>query len=185
MTDLRAAAQQALEALELAQTDVHWELNSPTRKFLRKAEKTLRAALAQQEAPVASAWIRDGVMVNAFPWPPGDPRGRDEDQYWQGKGYTASPLYTHPHRRETEQEPVAWASWRELARIKDFDSTIYANGDFDAAVPLYTAPPSREWEGLTDEDMEELLPLYSDPNSNEEMLEFAAAIEAKLKKKNA
>lgn len=49
MTTLRTAAQQALEALELAQTDVHWELNSPTRKFLRKAEKTLRAALAQQE----------------------------------------------------------------------------------------------------------------------------------------
>ena len=54
MTTLRTAAQQALEALELAQTDVHWELNSPTRKFLRKAEKTLRAALAQEQAePVA------------------------------------------------------------------------------------------------------------------------------------
>jgi len=51
MSDLRTAAQQALEALELAQTDVHWELNSPTRKFLRKAEKTLRAALAQRDEP--------------------------------------------------------------------------------------------------------------------------------------
>ena len=50
MTTLRTAAQQALEALELAQTDVHWELNSPTRKFLRKAEKTLRAALTQEQA---------------------------------------------------------------------------------------------------------------------------------------
>lgn len=45
MSDLRQAAQQALEALELAQTDVHWELHSPTRKCLRKAEKALRAAL--------------------------------------------------------------------------------------------------------------------------------------------
>jgi hypothetical protein len=51
MSDLSTAAQQALEALELAQTDVHWELNSPTRKFLRKSEKTLRAALAQQDEP--------------------------------------------------------------------------------------------------------------------------------------
>jgi hypothetical protein len=40
----RSVVQQGLEALELAQTDVHWELNSPTRKFLRKAEKNLRAA---------------------------------------------------------------------------------------------------------------------------------------------
>jgi hypothetical protein len=86
---------------------------------------------------------------------------------------------------QPEHEPVAWASWRELARIKDFDSTIYANGDFDGAVPLYAQPPCREWQGLTDEDMEELLPLYSDPNTDAEMFEFAAAIEVKLKEKNA
>lgn len=43
--NLREAAEQALAALELAQTDVHWELNSPTRKVLRKAD-SFRAALA-------------------------------------------------------------------------------------------------------------------------------------------
>jgi hypothetical protein len=85
---------------------------------------------------------------------------------------------------QEDQEPVAWASKRELARIKDFDSTIYANGDFDGAVPLYAQPPCREWQGLTDEDMEELLPLYSDPSADAEMLEFASAIEAALKEKN-
>jgi hypothetical protein len=50
---------------------------------------------------------------------------------------------------------------------------------------LYTQPPCREWQSLADEDMENLLPLYSDPNADAEMLEFAAAIEAKLKEKNA
>jgi hypothetical protein len=64
MTDLHKAAQQALEALELAQTDVHWELNSPTRKFLRKAEKNLRAALAGPVEPVP----QPGVWMH--PWPP-------------------------------------------------------------------------------------------------------------------
>jgi hypothetical protein len=49
---------------------------------------------------------------------------------------------------------------------------------------LYTAPPRREWQSLSEEDMEDLLPLYSDPSANTEMLEFAAAIEAKLKEKN-
>ena len=53
--ELREAAQQVLEALELAQTDVHWELNSPTRKFLRKAEKNLRAALAEPTTEDSSA----------------------------------------------------------------------------------------------------------------------------------
>ena len=82
---------------------------------LKHYARALRAALAQQEQePVASAWIRDGVMVNAFPWPPGDPRGRDEDQYWQRKGYTASPLYTHPPRRE----------WRSLSEEEIEDMSL-------------------------------------------------------------
>jgi len=37
---------------------------------------------------------------------------------------------------------------------------------------------------LSEEDMEDLLPLYSDPSANTEMLEFAAAIEQALKEKN-
>jgi hypothetical protein len=56
-------------------------------------------------------------------------------------------------------------------------SAAIAGGRF---VPL----PRREWQGLTEEDMEDLLPLYSDPSANTEMLEFAAAIEVKLKEKN-
>ena len=51
-------------------------------------------------------------------------------------------------------------------------------------VAFYTHPPRREWQGLTEEEMEDLLPLYSDPNADAEMLEFAIAIEAALKEKN-
>lgn len=102
--NLREAAQQALEAL--GHITRHFSripstlADSEARGQAHAAITALRTAIEQAAEPVASAWIRDGVMVNAFPWPPGDPRGRDEDQYWQGKGYTASPLYTHPPRRE-------------------------------------------------------------------------------------
>jgi len=54
---------------------------------------------------------------------------------------------------QPEQEPVAWAHKEGLESIKDFDASIYANGGFDDAVPLYTAPPQREWVGLTDDEM--------------------------------
>ena len=47
MSDLRKAAKQALQALKLAQTDINWQRNSPTRRFFRSAEKALRAALAE------------------------------------------------------------------------------------------------------------------------------------------
>ena len=43
--------------------------------------------------------------------------------------------------------------------------------------PLYTAPPKREWVGLTDEDMEALF-------LNEDGVRFARYIEAKLREKN-
>ncbi|HSG19205.1 MAG TPA: hypothetical protein VLA31_00415 [Burkholderiaceae bacterium] len=99
MTDLRAAAQQALEALELAQTDVHWELNSPTRKFLRKAEKNLRAALAQPVEPVP----QPGVWMH--PWPP-------------VRAQRAEP--TPPLEAFTEAEKTAYAAgwWAATAEIK-------------------------------------------------------------------
>jgi hypothetical protein len=110
MSDLRKAAQQSLAWIHYHR--LAYAINEPIE------EKNLRAALAQQEQkqePVASAWIHDGVMVNAFPWPPGDPRGYDGDQYWQGKGYAASPLYTHPPRREwqslTEEEREQATGW--------------------------------------------------------------------------
>ena len=42
-------------------------------------------------------------------------------------------------------------------------------------------PPSREWVGLSDE---EIIYMYNEPSSDAEMIEFARAIEAKLRKKN-
>jgi hypothetical protein len=75
----------------------------------------------QEQEPVASAWIHDGVMVNAFPWPPGDPRGCDGDQYWQGKGYAASPLYAAPPRRE----------WKSLSKEEIHAALPHEPGDLD------------------------------------------------------
>ncbi len=100
MSDLREAAQQALEALELAQTDVHWELNSPTRKFLRKAEKNLRAALAEPvQEPVAVHQFREQHCVN---WYDGHPDHSDG-----GGPYEERTLYTAlPQRKPLTDEEI-------------------------------------------------------------------------------
>lgn len=47
MTTLREAAQQALEALSLALSDVDWRADSPTQPVIHKAHAALHAALAQ------------------------------------------------------------------------------------------------------------------------------------------
>jgi hypothetical protein len=86
---------------------------------------------------------------------------------------------------QAEQEPVAWASKRELARIEDFDSTIYANGDFDGAVPLYTHPPRREWQSLTDTDIARVFrAVYGGARFGPSEKEFAIAVESLIKEKN-
>ena len=71
---------------------------------------------------------------------------------------------------QTEQEPAAWM-WKDGSLTSDPD---YADGTW---TPLYTAPPKREWVGLTEADIYELL-------DNEDEFDFAQAIEAKLKEKN-
>ena len=64
---------------------------------------------------------------------------------------------------QPEQEPVAWAvqacskMWRgEFAEI---DAKAEANriGGTCVAYALYTSPPQREWQSLTDEDWEKVV----------------------------
>jgi hypothetical protein len=47
-------------------------------------------------------------------------------------------------------------------------------------IPLYTAPPKKEWVGLTDEEIHDMNGYEEDRR----MYRFARAIEAKLKEKN-
>jgi hypothetical protein len=51
---------------------------------------------------------------------------------------------------ETEQEPVAWANSFDL---QNFDMKVRTGPDLNHTVPLYTAPPRKQWIGLTDDDI--------------------------------
>ncbi len=95
---------------------------------------------------------------------------------------------TQPQQKE--QEPVAWmvtfrrstgldtliVRSRERAELEVESSLIVSVG------PLYTAPPQREWQGLTDEEQGQVA--LSVGAMSADWLEFARAIEAKLRGKN-
>jgi hypothetical protein len=85
-------------------------------------------------------------------------------------------IKSNPPRREPEQEPKAWMLTDDSGMR--FVSVDRPHPDF---VPLYTAPPRREWRSLTNE---EIYPLYNEPRSDAEILEFARAVEQALKEKN-
>jgi hypothetical protein len=90
---------------------------------------------------------------------------------------------------ETEQEPVAWR-YKYPDGVWRFSNGERVNGsDPIKSQPLYTAPPKKQWVGLTDEErhsirewqeiQKELGPVWAPM-----MLYLYLAIEAKLKEKN-
>jgi len=107
----------------------------------------------------------------------------------KGSHAEVKPLYTHPPQR-TELEPFEYwnavEGWVKIDEVREhFDSvgcgTIYKTAGEDR-VPVYTTPTQRTWVGLTEDDAIELLP--AGDWEIESTLEFAKAIEAKLKEKN-
>ena len=80
---------------------------------------------------------------------------------------------------QPEPEPVAWRhTWNGDEQINKLPPKYY--GDHWKSVPLYTAPPQREWQGLTDE--EKLVANQMWPVMDADG--FIRAIEAKLKERN-
>jgi len=97
-------------------------------------------------------------------------------------------------RQALETEPFEYwnavEGWVKIDEVREhFDAvgcaTIYKSAG-EGRTPLYTAPPKREWVGLTDEDA---LCLWTNDvprpvMGKNKVLAFARAIEAKLKEKN-
>ena len=87
---------------------------------------------------------------------------------------------------EAKDEPVAFVETKEVHG--QMCSFIY-RADSTKLLPdgtkLYTTPPQRTWVGLTDEEI--LVKCESVPDydiGNHDLIQFAQAIEAKLKEKN-
>lgn len=81
---------------------------------------------------------------------------------------------------EPEKEPVAWigkGKCQQLQKGAPVTTTLTSHRAFLHDVPLYTAPPQKEWVGLTDEEIYAPWPLAT-------RIEFARWVEAKLKEKN-
>ena len=84
-------------------------------------------------------------------------------------------------QQEQEQEPVAW-QWLDTGH---FRKKLPVDAEPGAWNPLYTHPPRREWQGLTDTDRARVFRvLYGGGRFGLSEKEFAIAIEAALKEKN-
>jgi hypothetical protein len=85
-----------------------------------------------------------------------------------------------------KENPVAWFSTSPDGKLSNKFACKPTEGNW--VEPLYTAPPKREWVGLTDEEIQDLSYLSQKIDESNapwfDRLEFARAIEEKLKEKN-
>lgn len=100
-------------------------------------------------------------------------RIRQFDEFMDGSDEAIEAL--RARLAQPEQEPVAWIYSHKGQKSVSMN---YVAGV--RAIPLYTAPPQREWQGLTNEEIEDACWTEVD----QRLRSFARAIEAKLKEKN-
>ena len=82
-------------------------------------------------------------------------------------------------------EPEDWVKQKPVAWMDKKSNTVSLTFNCYYNVPLYTAPPKREWVGLTDEEIKECCEAWYWKCAEYKSFEdFLRSVEAKLKEKN-
>ena len=83
---------------------------------------------------------------------------------------------------ETEQEPVAWMYVNEDGECEQIEYGPVL--DDPEVTPLYTAPPKREWVGLTEEDLFDIAIVNFGEPDLQLFIEMGKLVQEELKEKN-
>jgi hypothetical protein len=191
MTDkLRQAAEMALEALEVATTPIPAD-----RQEVLAAMNALRQALAEPSEKdkvdrdvlmYGQGFMKNGKhiplenVIDRGAWADVENATKWVDEL---RGDEGSPNSTTD---VVEPEPFGWlfkqtdGNLYKLLRGEDAEWSEKNNPYWVKVSPLYPAPPKREWQGLTMEDVAELRLKGAHSLSDKD----AFAVDAKLKTKN-
>jgi hypothetical protein len=172
ITLTREEAQQVLDALEcMNEGALNAEIKLLRARLAQPLPDYSKAGFGQPELEPELKLISTGVThIYSTGAPDAIQYDKDGNEmaHWKFSSFLPAP----------EPEPVAWM---EKENYLDEDNlwetrTVLRDYDNGSGVPLYTAPPQREWQGLTNEE------IHSIPMLNKR--HYARAIEAKLKEKN-
>jgi hypothetical protein len=105
----------------------------------------------------------------------------DETVRTRGDDEAIEALRAALEQPEQEQEPVStWYGTDWPAHMQLMAQLAHLEPGTD----LYTHPPRREWRGLTEEEIDSVMPYCHNEFDLAEFKDFARAIEAALKEKN-
>jgi hypothetical protein len=198
MSDLKAAAQQALEALETCDAEHPSDGGRQwyDAALVEPAITALKAALEQPEqaeldaysyaSRLAIAIWEKHYKATAVNWKPlPDLMGVVSQIDNMTAGLThqqAQPEQDVPEKDCGNMEPVAWLeSPYGSIRMNTAMRFQFPPQSLKWKIPLFTHPPRREWRGLTDEEIEDCWDGYL----SDYQLQMIRTIEDKLKERNA
>jgi len=209
MTTLREAAQQALEALEALDAPPsgvvdHYELDRRKQALRDALAQQEQEPVTQMRGNALARWAHEQEEPPDTGWQRDWQRGYETARRWvrqvglpslaqqeapKGGGKLPPPLQAEP-----VQEPVAYSvqSPDDAKRNRITPSLVTDTrleleeylGNSETAkhiVPLFTAPPRREWRGLSEQERHRL---WRKLGEGEGIDEYAEAIEQALKEKN-
>jgi len=132
--------------------------------------KAMEMALEWMEAIVNSNWRNWEELASP-----------EEFERWVKSRANHSAVALRQALAQGKQEPVAWTLTEFLdKRETTTNAPLWFVDPVNSAwTPLYTAPPSKRWASLTDEEIEEAA-----NNAGFGHINIALEIEAKLKEKN-
>jgi hypothetical protein len=181
MTDLRAAARQALEALETVFMPHHpavialrAALTEEALQRLTDANQEIEAVLEQPEQDWEDLYRKEKARADMWRGKYESLAGPDERVYPQQEQEPVAYLY---HDASTPRHAHPWLHSTMLVLAADRRPSLRGE------TPLYTHTPRREWRGLTEEDIWTLAANCMDSVLGR--LHFARAVEATLKERNA
>ena len=169
----------ALQYIEAnAETKDEWEIVASLRQAIAEADK--------QDEPVAWGMKgKDGLILDVI----------CPDEHAREEGSYTIPLYTHPPKREwvrLTDDPVAFKIYKPtpprhaIPNVRDAELPWVYDQDPSSGnvasmwvTPVKATPPQREWVGLTDNQLVDLVIKHPGLPTK-----LAEAIEAKLKEKN-
>ncbi len=170
----REAMKLALKAFEVATTPL-----AADRQEVLKAQQALRQALEQPD----DEWSRDKDKILAVI------RQKGLTLLRTSSGYDLVRLgqVTAQSLAQPEQEPVAWMYEDELPESYPYDLMYpYSKVDGVRLFPVYTAPPKRNWVGLTDEEIQKVVhDMGTIGDLSHDEFDICRAVIAKLKEKNS
>jgi hypothetical protein len=159
MTD-RELLKQALDALQYASDETKPKNLHGCDCLICKTILALRNRLAQPETPEVTPYVIDCPRCgHCCPQPNQEP-AKDKLDFWALFDETQRlraelKFNTTPPTVQLEQEPVAWMYVNLDGECEQIE--YEAPPDDPSVTPLFTTPQQRQWVGLTDDEVQEIM----------------------------